>query len=140
MMILASFLPLTSITAQTVEEISRHSKLATCISVVAMIVAILALILHYFAFKQLGFKFAVSQQKSSVSQPDEKKVEPPVQETVPSNVACSDGAYVAIAAAIHLYGEELHDVENTVLTINKVSRTYSPWSSKVHGLNTYFKR
>jgi len=46
----------------------------------------------------------------------------------------------AIAAAIHLYCEELHDVENAVLTINKVSRTYSPWSSKIHGLNTYFNR
>jgi len=40
----------------------------------------------------------------------------------------------AIAAAIHLYRSELHDYENTVLTINKVSRTYSPWSSKIYGL------
>jgi glutaconyl-CoA/methylmalonyl-CoA decarboxylase subunit delta len=40
----------------------------------------------------------------------------------------------AIAAAIHLYRSELHDYENTVLTISKVSRTYSPWSSKIYGL------
>ncbi len=40
----------------------------------------------------------------------------------------------AIAAAIHLYRSELHDYENTVLTIRKVSRTYSPWSSKIYGL------
>ncbi|MBW6479847.1 MAG: OadG family protein [Bacteroidales bacterium] len=40
----------------------------------------------------------------------------------------------AIAAAIHLYRSELHDYENTILTINKVSRTYSPWSSKIYGL------
>ncbi|MCL2502045.1 MAG: hypothetical protein FWE99_02825 [Bacteroidales bacterium] len=55
-------------------------------------------------------------------------------------LAGKDGLYAAIAAAIHLYGEELHDVENAVLTINKVSRTYSPWSSKIHGLNTYFSK
>lgn len=40
----------------------------------------------------------------------------------------------AIAAAIHLYRSELHDFEDTVLTIRKVSRTYSPWSSKIYGL------
>lgn len=40
----------------------------------------------------------------------------------------------AIAAAIHLYRTEMHDYENTVLTISKVSRTYSPWSSKIYGL------
>lgn len=40
----------------------------------------------------------------------------------------------AIAAAIHLYRSEMHDYENTVLTISKVSRTYSPWSSKIYGL------
>lgn len=40
----------------------------------------------------------------------------------------------AIAMTLHLYASELHDAENTVLTINKVSRTYSPWSSKIYGL------
>jgi len=41
----------------------------------------------------------------------------------------------AIAMTLYLYTSELHDAENTVLTINKVSRTYSPWSSKIYGLN-----
>jgi glutaconyl-CoA/methylmalonyl-CoA decarboxylase subunit delta len=46
----------------------------------------------------------------------------------------------AIAAAIFLYRSELHDYENTVLTINKVSRTYSPWSSKIYGLRPVLKK
>jgi len=50
----------------------------------------------------------------------------------------SDDVYAAIAAAIHMYSEDLHDVENTVLTFNKVSRIYSPWSSKINMMNTYF--
>jgi len=41
----------------------------------------------------------------------------------------------AIAMTLYLYSDELHDAENTVLTINKVSRAYSPWSSKIYGLN-----
>lgn len=28
----------------------------------------------------------------------------------------------------------VHDTENTILTINKVKRAYSPWSSKIYGL------
>lgn len=43
----------------------------------------------------------------------------------------------AIAAALHLYLAGVHDKENTVLTINKVARTYSPWSSKIYGLNQW---
>ncbi|MCJ7553639.1 MAG: hypothetical protein MUO34_07120, partial [Ignavibacteriaceae bacterium] len=43
----------------------------------------------------------------------------------------------AIAAALYLYSQELHDHESTVLTINRVSRTYSPWSSKIYGLRQY---
>ena len=42
--------------------------------------------------------------------------------------------YAAIAMALYLYQNELHDYENTVLTINKVSKNYSPWSSKLYGL------
>jgi ABC-type cobalt transport system substrate-binding protein len=48
----------------------------------------------------------------------------------------------AISAALHLYFNELHDDEKTVLTIKKISRRYSPWSSKIYnvtrGLNRRF--
>lgn len=40
----------------------------------------------------------------------------------------------AIALALHLYLNELHDLESNVMTIEKVSRRYSPWSSKIYGL------
>ena len=43
----------------------------------------------------------------------------------------------AIAAALHLYFNEIHDQESAVLTINRVARTYSPWSSKIYGLRQY---
>ena len=40
-------------------------------------------------------------------------------------------AAIAMAQHEHL---NAHDSENTVLTINKVKRAYSPWSSKIYGL------
>jgi hypothetical protein len=39
-----------------------------------------------------------------------------------------------ISAALHLYKNDEHDFENTVLTIKKVAKAYSPWSSKIYGL------
>ena len=40
----------------------------------------------------------------------------------------------AIAAALYLYFSEMHDEEKYVMTIKKVSRNYSPWSSKIYGV------
>ena len=40
----------------------------------------------------------------------------------------------AIAMALYLYSNEMHDQENPVITMIRVSRTYSPWSSKIYGL------
>ena len=45
----------------------------------------------------------------------------------------------AIAMTLYMFATEMHDSENTVLTINKVSRTYSPWSSKIYGLRQFPK-
>lgn len=39
----------------------------------------------------------------------------------------------AIVMALHEH-LDAHDTENTILTIDKVKRAYSPWSSKIYGL------
>ena len=44
----------------------------------------------------------------------------------------------AIAITIYL-SQELHDDESNLLTIKKATKTYSPWSSKIYGLQD-FKR
>lgn len=41
----------------------------------------------------------------------------------------------AIATAIHLYFDDPHDEESGVVTIKTVERRYSPWNSKIYGLN-----
>ncbi|MCK4663920.1 MAG: hypothetical protein KAT68_13720 [Bacteroidales bacterium] len=40
----------------------------------------------------------------------------------------------AIAMSLYLFFEELHDTESNIITIKKVSKAYSPWSSKIYGL------
>lgn len=100
-------------------------------AVIALVVLCLALTGFYHLLETDKKKNTIKLKKLKIK---------PVSEPVPAKPSIDYGVYAAIATAIHLYGEELHDVENAVLTINKVSRTYSPWSSKIHGLNTYFRR
>ena len=42
----------------------------------------------------------------------------------------------AISMALYLY-HELHDEESNVITIKRVSKTYSPWSSKIYSLRDF---
>jgi len=92
----------------------------------AMSVVFLALILLYVVFKRIGkYNIKKNRLKSAVSseQTGKHKV---------ANVSAE--VYAAIATAIHAFGQdsETHDVENTILTIAKVTRNYSPWSSKIY--------
>ena len=43
----------------------------------------------------------------------------------------------AIATALYLYLDEQHDIESNIITIRKVSRAYSPWSSKIHSMKSF---
>jgi glutaconyl-CoA/methylmalonyl-CoA decarboxylase subunit delta len=77
----------------------------------------------------LSFKKADKAQATQVA----------VVEEVPQ-AELSGEVNAAIAAAIHLYRSEMHDFEDTVLTIKKVSKTYSPWSSKIYGVRNALQR
>lgn len=46
----------------------------------------------------------------------------------------------AISMALHLYFSEMHDEESGILTIKKVSKAYSPWSSKIYAVRNQFNR
>ena len=52
----------------------------------------------------------------------------------------SGEATAAIAMALHLYLDEMHDIESGVLTIKKISNNYSPWSSKIYAVRNQFNR
>jgi len=44
------------------------------------------------------------------------------------------GDIVAIAMALHQFYDEVHDDESNVITIKRIERRYSPWSSKIYGV------
>jgi Na+-transporting methylmalonyl-CoA/oxaloacetate decarboxylase gamma subunit len=51
--------------------------------------------------------------------------------------AVSGEINAAIGLALHLYFQEQHDEQNTILTIQKNAKPYTPWSSKIYGLRRW---
>lgn len=41
---------------------------------------------------------------------------------------------VAIAMGLYLYFNELHDEESNIITIKNAQKQYSPWNSKIYGV------
>ncbi len=68
-------------------------------------------------------------------------------EAIPANAAKSDVVSepnseeeVAAFLALHLYlSQSRHDQESNVLTIERIQRRYSPWSSKIYSMNNTFR-
>ena len=56
-----------------------------------------------------------------------------IEETIVEHIPALDSA--AIATALHLYYDDVHDEESHIITIKSVERRYSPWNSKIYGLN-----
>lgn len=62
------------------------------------------------------------------------KPEAPEPEAAPLAPDVFAEEVAAMALALKMYQEEVHIMESTVITINRVSRVYSPWNSKIHGI------
>lgn len=102
------------------------------LTLTAMCVTFLSLIILYFIFKRIG-KFHI-RKKSENAKEATKNVANSAKADTSGQVSAE--TYAAISMAMHLYkiDNEAHDFENTVLTIHKESKSYSPWSSKIYTL------
>jgi Na+-transporting methylmalonyl-CoA/oxaloacetate decarboxylase gamma subunit len=98
-------------------------------TMIAMFVVFMALAILFVIYKNMGRFFI--RRGASAQKPATSEVKVAAKH---SEEEMSGEVNAAIAMALYLYQNELHDFENTVLTINKVSRNYSPWSSKIYTL------
>lgn len=125
-----------TVTDTSIVKVHRNSELFMKIdpygvgmTVIGYVIVFIALLLLYIVFYNLtklitgNIKRTLKKEGQEV---DDKK-----------SFEISGEVNAAIAAALYLYYNELHDQENTVLTINRVSRAYSPWSSKIYSLRQY---
>lgn len=113
---------------EKIENFKRNDELGIGMTITAMAVVFLGLILLYLIFKQVG-KAAIAASKRNAQKAAGTAT------SVSADAGQESGEiFAAIASALYEMSDDNHDVENTVLTIRKVARTYSPWSSKIYGL------
>ena len=106
-------------------------------AIIAMSVVFIGLVLLYLSFKAVG-NVAVRLGKKNAMKATGITDKTEAKE---KNLGSHTGEETAaIAMALHEYLNDAHDVEDMILTINKVKRTYSPWSSKIYTLRQTPKR
>lgn len=108
------------------DEFVRLDPYGVGMAMIAMSVVIGVLAFAYFVFHNLSKIYSLSLKKPS-SKTEEQKGQVAQENTTGEEMA-------AISMALHLYKSAIHDHESAVLTINKMGKNYSPWSSKIYGI------
>ncbi|HOP02874.1 MAG TPA: OadG family protein [Tenuifilaceae bacterium] len=107
------------------DEFVARDPFGVGMAIIAMLVVLSVLAISAIVFQNIDnlihFFTNVFKKKSEV-----------VEET--GTKVSSGDEIAAIALALHMYKSELHDAESLTLTFNRISRTYSPWSSKIYGV------
>lgn len=102
----------------------------TAMAVTAMAVVFSALLVLFLVFNFIGKAYKSKSAKTA------KAVVKAGNKPMPEKPGQASGEVIsAIAIALQMYQDDMHDIESTVMTINKVARTYSPWSSKIYSMN-----
>jgi glutaconyl-CoA/methylmalonyl-CoA decarboxylase subunit delta len=96
--------------------------LVTEVAVVAILFLLHKLYNHYFPPTTNG----TSKQEQTLFVSDHE-----------GNFDTQDEEQAAIAVALYLHFNELHDEESNIITIQRVSKTYSPWSSKIYNMRNF---
>lgn len=91
---------------------------------------IVLLVVLIFILKLLGAVVSSAVKAPKAAQP--KAVAAPAAQAAPA-AASADDDLAAIAMALHLYFNGVHDVEPTEIHIKRVER--SGWNSKLYGMN-----
>lgn len=119
---------------EVIFDLSRITSESTTLAFVGYMIVFVALITLYFVFQYVPVLLNIMTKR--------KLKKKGVQEVVIDDLTITGEVSAAISTALHLYFNEMHDDEKTVLTISKISKRYSPWSSKIYnvtrGLNRRF--
>ncbi|MGE0078262.1 MAG: OadG family transporter subunit [Bacteroidales bacterium] len=109
------------------EKFRNVDPFGVVMAITAMLVVFCALLILYRIFRTIG----KSNQKAV--QRKQRKAQEAGEEVVHEE-EISGEVFAAISTALYLYETEKHDQESAIITIQRVSRMYSPWSSKIYGL------
>lgn len=113
-----------------IEMFTEHDPFGVGMAIMAMAIVFAGLLLLYLLFRLIGQISVLIKKRNAmrvhgISDKEEAKEKGFGRE--------AGEVYAAIAMALYQH-LEAHDVEDTILTINKVKKAYSPWNSKIYSL------
>ena len=102
------------------------------LSLVGYVIVFLALTLLFYVFNMLPklLQFNIKRELRKRGK----------EEVVIEDITITGEVSAAISTALYLYFDEMHDEEARVLTVNKISKRYSPWSSKIYNVTKGLNR
>lgn len=112
------------------QKVKENDPYGFTVTVIAMVIVIVALII-------LAILFLLFGKASSKIQAKKKRVAQGVDKTVAgksSDYVDSGEVIAAISMALAEHFDSAHDMEDTVLTIKRMKRAYSPWNSKIYNM------
>jgi len=115
------------------ERIKESDPVGVGLTIVAICVVFIALVCICFIMKGYGSAIMKIQDRKKRKVAERNNLATPA----PSKEIAGE-VYAAIAAAIYLYDQDMHDEEETVITIQKVERAWTPWNAKFYNMNKYF--
>ena len=122
--------------AKQSEKIKQSDPIGIGLTAVAVAVVFLALVCIALIISGSGKLISNAEERQKQKGAKPKSGIKPVSDG--SSVMSDQEVFAAIGAAIYLYNEELHDDEETVITIQKVEREWTPWNAKYYNMNQYF--
>ena len=124
---------------QQSERIQASDPIGVGLTAVAVVVVFCALMSIALILKGYGSAIRKVQEKKAAKAKQLEAGNSAAAVASTGDTADTPGdVYAAIAAAIYLYDEELHDEEDNIITIQKVERAWTPWNAKYYNMNHYF--
>jgi len=101
------------------------------IAVIGYVIVFLALVLSFALFSNVPRILYYRSRRELKKNRKQQKQQVNDDLHMPAEVTA------AIATALYLHYNELHDPESNIITIERVRKRYSPWSSKIYGLRKW---
>ncbi len=111
-------------------DFSNISGFSITVAIVGYVIVFGALVLLYFVYNMLPkfINFKARRKLRKDTDCDDCEVE-----HIEGNVSA------AISMALYLHFNEIHDEESDVITIKRISRQYTPWSSRIYSTNSFYR-
>ncbi|MEG2120559.1 MAG: OadG family transporter subunit [Rikenellaceae bacterium] len=119
------------------EKMKERDPYGITMTITAVSVVFAALILLYLVFRTVGLYMKKRDEKALAARDvvANESADSATPAKAPSKKGDMSGEIAAaIAFAIKSYNDEVEAAEQMALTLRKVAKAYSPWSSKIHGL------